>query len=117
MNGILLHWWAWPKQIFVNPAVCPVSPQGQRQTAQAVVQAADWQSAYGVAVAITLVVAIVGVLITFETRSVGDRFRARWWKALALQTLLATGVVIVWLSQVSVQTSGCEYGMSQTSIP
>ncbi|MDB4912404.1 MAG: hypothetical protein JWM95_48 [Gemmatimonadetes bacterium] len=117
MKELLLHFWAWPSTIAIDPLVCPVSPSGVRQTAQAVVQSADWQRAYGIAFAVTALIALAAVFLTFETRAMGDRFRKRWWRSLGVTTLLITIVVFVWLTRASVQTSGCEYGAVATTIP
>ena len=117
MNRALIDWWAAFQQIGVDPSVCPASPEGQRQTAQAVVAAADWQSAFTVAAVITLVVAAVMVLIAYETRVMGDRFWRRWWWFLGGATLLSFLASLLWLATTAVRTEGCEFGDVSTRIP
>ena len=117
MNRALIDWWAAFREISVDPNVCPASPEGQKQAAQAVVAAADWQSAFTVAAVITLVVAAVLVLVAYETRVMGDRFWRRWWGFLVGTSLVSFLGSLLWLATTSVRTEGCEYGDVTTRIP
>src|SRR5829696_7313749 len=109
MNSDLWYnWWASYGEIPVSGATCPLSPEGQRQTADAVLASAEWHNAFLIAFIATALIALVAVLMTYGTRLRGDQFRRRWGKAVGLTTLLAALVVLVWLAWgVKVNTSGC----------
>ena len=117
MNRALIDWWAAFREIPVAASVCPASPEGQRQAANAVVSLGDWHGAFTVAAVITLVLAVVLVLACYETRAMGDRFWRRWWKFLAAGGVLAMLASLLWLATTTVQTEGCEFGNVATKIP
>src|SRR5215212_7527959 len=93
------NWWASRDQISIPAATCPASPEGAIQSADAVIASGDWHQAYIVAAFVTLAVALLAVLWTYETaRNPGTGFKGRWWKGLALCALVAAGGCLVWLA-------------------
>ena len=117
MNRALIDWWAAFREIRVDPSICPASPEGQRQTANAVIAVGDWHSAFTVAAVITVVLAVIMVLVAYETRVMGDRFWKRWWGFLAGTSVLAMLASLLWLATTSVRTEACEFGNVATRIP
>jgi hypothetical protein len=113
----LLHWWAAYPEIRIPASVCPASPEGQIQTAAAVIAPSDWQGLFNVGFWATASIALVAVLLTYWTRSMGERFRPRWWVGLVIAAALAAlGCYLVVTSQ-DVNTVGCEFGETTTQIP
>ena len=118
MNNALINWWASFSEIPVAPSLCPASPEGQAQTGKAVIALADWLSAFNTAAFITLALTAAAVLVTYETRVMGQRFWKRWWRSLLLTALVTALACLVWLAWVAaVHTEGCEFGNVTTRIP
>jgi hypothetical protein len=112
------NWWASYDELRIGASVCPLSPEGQRQTADAVLASAEWHHAFLIAAIGTAVIALLAVLWTYETESMGDPFRRRWLKGLGLTAFVSALLVLFWLALgVKVTTSGCEFGNILTRIP
>jgi hypothetical protein len=117
MRNLLLHWWAAFDQISIAPTVCPPSPEGQTQAAQAVIAQAEWVNAFDFAALITVLLVAVLVLITYETRRMGNKFWHRWWLFLSATAVLAGVTAFLLLANTPVRTDACEYGNVTTRIP
>ncbi|HKG95383.1 MAG TPA: hypothetical protein VKA84_25915 [Gemmatimonadaceae bacterium] len=112
------NWWASRDQISIPASICPASAEGTPQTADAVIASGDWHQAYIVAAFITLAITLAGVLLTYETRVMGDDFKGHWWRRMSVSALLSALVSLVWLAWgAKVGTSGCEFGEVATRIP
>ena len=113
----LLNWWAAYTQIGVPPSVCPASPEGQQQTAGAVLVRAEWLTLFNSAVAWAAAVALIAAIATYQTRLAGDAFAARWRKGLLVAGLLGAVICGVVLSYSVLGTRGCQFGEVQTRLP
>ena len=111
----ILDWWAAYDQIAVPASVCPVAPNGQAQTANAVLT--DWTGLFIMALAIASLVSLVGAFIAYQTRLMGDQFASRWWKGMVATALVAGGAAFAVLITGSVQTFGCQFGNVTTHLP
>jgi hypothetical protein len=117
MLNIVLNWWAAVHQIDVPASACPVSPDGTMQGATAVILPQDWFALFNGAFLCAVLIALAGVFITYQTRTMGDAFARRWRRMLLATALVAGLVCLLLLSVVQVQTFGCQFGEQLTNIP
>src|SRR5688500_16364265 len=116
-NDWWYNWWASYSEIAVPGALCPLSPESRRQTANAVLASAEWQHAFMIAAIVTAASALIAVLWIYETDQMGHSFRRRWLKGLGLTAVGSFLLVLGWLAFVAkVNISGCEYGSVVTRI-
>lgn len=113
----IVNWWANYAEIPIPSTSCPVSPNGELQSAPAFVLEADWLSLFNTAFWTTAGVALVLVFLTYYTRRMGARFTPRWWLGL-LSTALIAGIATYFIvTGPLVNTFGCQYGDIRTHIP
>lgn len=114
---ILLHWWATYSQIVVGPSNCPAGPDGQVQSASAVIALGDWLPLFNLGLALTAIVSLLLVIATYQTRLMGSEFSRRWRRWL-LGTAIAVGIMVfAVVASPDVQTIGCQYGNQTTRVP
>lgn len=111
----ILDWWAAYQQITVPASVCPADPSGQQQVANAVLT--DWAPLFLAALGVALAVSLVGSLVAYQTRLMGDSFASRWFRMMLAVMLIGGVVAFAVLSTVKVQTFGCQFGNVPTELP
>jgi heme/copper-type cytochrome/quinol oxidase subunit 1 len=117
MNPVWLHWWAGYTQIPLPANACPLSPSGTADTATAVVDSSQWVAHFNAVLIATLVVAVIAVVITYQTRTMGEAFVRRWRRSLFLTAAITAVLALVFLATVAVQTYGCTFGVAPAKIP
>lgn len=111
-----VNWWA-NEAIRLPATTCPASPDGTLQATDAFVLTANQGTVYFYAFLATLVGALVCVVLTYRTRTMGELFARRWWTALAITTFVSGVVCLLVVLGLDVNTFGCEYGNVATRIP
>jgi hypothetical protein len=118
MNAhVFLNWWANYAQIEVAGATCPAGPNGEAQSANAVILEADWVGLFNTAFWVTAVTALMIVVLTYATRVMGARFTYRWWIGLAVASIVASVATFFLVTLPAVNTFGCEHGNLMTHVP
>lgn len=112
-----LHWWAAFDEIRIPAELCGVSADGQRQGSAALLARADWLAAFNTALVITVVLALLIVIVTYETRVVGHLFWKRWWGGLVVAALVTAAACYLYLAFTPVNTTGCEFAQARVHIP
>lgn len=114
--NVLLNWWA-NESITLPASACPAAPGGTPQVTDAFVLSSDQGTVYLAAFVATLVVVMLGVLVTYQTRKLGDLFARRWKISWLVTSLLAAAACTAVVLLMPVTTFGCEYGNVTTRIP
>jgi hypothetical protein len=117
MLRTLIDWWANYAQVRIPGDRCTPNADGLHQAAMAAINPVDWMGAFNLVFMATAIAGAVVVLVTYESRLVGDAFWRRWWKFLPLAAVVCALASYFFLSQVRVNSILCENGDVLTTIP